>query len=63
MVSYQIRDSGHPRAYVEHITVGEALPDVPLFLAPRYYLRLPLERTYAEAFGSVPEKFRAALAI
>jgi len=61
IASYQIRDSGHPRALVEHLSVGDALPDIPLFLAPRYYVRLPLERTYEEAFGSVPERFRAVL--
>ena len=40
-------DAGPPPvAYVEPIAVGEALPDMPIFLKPDFYLLAPLEETY-----------------
>jgi len=40
-------DAGPPPvAYVEPIAVGEALPDMPIFLKPEFYVRAPLEETY-----------------
>ncbi len=35
-----------PAAYVEFVTVGEALPDMPVFLKPEFYVPAPLEETY-----------------
>ncbi len=39
-----------PTAYVEPIAVGNALPDMPLFLKPEYYVPAPLEATYQETW-------------
>ena len=40
-------DAGPPPvAYVEPIAVGEALPDMPIFLKPDFYVPAPLEETY-----------------
>ena len=34
-----------PEAFVELISVGAPLPDMPLFLSPEFYVQLPLEQT------------------
>jgi hypothetical protein len=47
-----------PTAYVEPVSVGTTLPDMPLFLAPEWYVDVPLERTYMMAWRSVPERWR-----
>jgi hypothetical protein len=40
-------DAGPPPvAYVEPIAVGEALPDMPIFLKPDFYVPAPLEESY-----------------
>jgi hypothetical protein len=40
-------DAGPPPvAYVEPIAVGDALPDMPIFLRPDYYVPAPLEESY-----------------
>ena len=49
------------RAYVEPVAVGDALPDMPLFLAPHAYIDLPLEKTYTSAFSGVPQRRRSVL--
>lgn len=49
------------RAYVEPIAVGDALPEMPLFLQPNEYLNVPLEATYATAFADIAPSTRAAL--
>jgi hypothetical protein len=35
-----------PAAYVEFVGVGDALPDMPLFLKPEFYVPAPLDETY-----------------
>jgi hypothetical protein len=35
-----------PAAYVEFVAIGEALPDMPIFLKPDFYVSAPLEATY-----------------
>jgi len=40
-------DAGPPPvAYVEPVAVGEALPDMPIFLKPDFYVPAPLEESY-----------------
>lgn len=46
------------RAYVEPVAVGDRLIDMPLFLAFRRHVPVPLEATYREAFESVPRRWR-----
>jgi hypothetical protein len=55
-------DAGPPRtAYVEPVAVGDTLIDMPLFLAPGWYVSVPLEATYQAAYRGVPRRFREVL--
>lgn len=55
-------DAGPPTtAYVEPVAVGDVLIDMPLFLAPDWYVSLPLEATYQAAYRGVPRRFREVL--
>jgi hypothetical protein len=55
-------DAGPPlAAYVEPVAVGDNLIDLPLFLAPGWYVSVPLEATYQAGYRSVPRRFREAL--
>ncbi len=49
------------RAFVEPVAVGEALPDMPLFLEPEAYVNVPLEATYQAAYRGVPWRWRRVL--
>jgi len=46
------------RAYVEPIAVGAILPDMPLFFTEGRYINVPLERTYGQAYATIPERWR-----
>jgi len=50
-----------PRAYVEPVSVGSPLPDMPLFLDEESYVNVPLEATYNEAWSGVPAKWMEVL--
>ena len=43
-----------PEAYLEHLAVGSALAEMPLFLSPDRYINVPLEATYLAAFRGLP---------
>jgi hypothetical protein len=45
------------RAYIEPIAVGDVLPDMPLFLEPDGYVKVPLEATYQAAFAVQPQRW------
>ncbi|MBI3463035.1 MAG: DUF4058 family protein [Planctomycetes bacterium] len=47
--------------YIEHITVGAALPEMPLFLRPDRYVNVPLEPTYEAAYRGMPAFWRDVL--
>ncbi len=49
------------RAYIDPVAVGQALPDMPLFLTPNQYVSVPLEQTYQAAFDGVPKRWRDVL--
>jgi hypothetical protein len=49
------------RCYAEPLAVGDAWPDVPLFLDAEHYVNVPLEPTYAAAFAGVPRHLREAI--
>jgi hypothetical protein len=49
------------RAYVLSARVGDALPDMPLFLEPGQAVTVPLEATYQAAFADVPRRWRRVL--
>ena len=55
-------DAGPPPvAYVEPIAVGDALPDMPLFLKPGFYVPAPLEATYQETWNRFPAPMKRLL--
>lgn len=47
--------------YLEHLSIGAALPEMPLFLRPDRYVTVPLEATYQSAYRGVPEFWRDVL--
>lgn len=49
------------RAYAEPFDVGEAIPELPLFYRPGWYVNLPLQPTYDAAFAGVPRHLRRRL--
>ena len=49
------------RAYVEHLAVGDPLPEMPLFLEPDGCVSFPLEATYQAAFAVMPARWREVL--
>jgi uncharacterized protein DUF4058 len=49
------------RAFIEPISAGDTLIDMPLFLNPGQYVAVPLEETYQLAFDSVPRRWRSIL--
>jgi hypothetical protein len=50
-----------PHAYVEPIGLGAVLPDMPLFLDEDWYVNVPLEATYTEAYTTVPRRWREVI--
>lgn len=48
-------------AYIELIAVGVALPDMPLFLKPGFYIPAPLEATYQTAWNVFPAVLKSLL--
>jgi hypothetical protein len=50
-----------PEAYLEFVTVGDALPAMPLFLDLNAYVMTPLASTYDAAYRGVPEVWRNVL--
>ena len=48
LVAYEAKPA--PTAYVEPIAVGATLPNMPLFLAAGWYISVPLEETYLQAW-------------
>lgn len=47
--------------FVNHVAVGSALPDTPLFLHPDHYVYVPLEETYQAAYRGMPAFWRDVL--
>jgi hypothetical protein len=60
VASYEANPEG-PRCYVEPLAAGDVLPDAALFLEPGYYVPVPLERSYRDAFEDVLPQHRALL--
>jgi hypothetical protein len=59
LVSY---DAGPPQvAYIENVGVGDALPDMPIFLRPEFYVNAPLESTYQTAWEAFPKALKGLL--
>jgi Protein of unknown function (DUF4058) len=55
-------DAGEPlTAYVESLAVGDPWPEAPLFLAPGWYVNVPLEETYRASWEVTPRPIRDLL--
>jgi hypothetical protein len=59
LASYETGDV--VRGYFEPVGVGDPLPDMPLFLEYGWHVRVPLEKTYAAAFRTVPARWRRVI--
>ena len=46
---------------IEPVTVGDALPDMPLFLTNDLLVLVPLEPTYQATWDASPEELRIAV--
>ena len=60
LVSYAW-DGEEPEAFIEHVSVGQPLIDMPLFLTAERYVNVPLEPTYRSAYQGMPEFWRDVL--
>ena len=45
----------------EPVAAGEALPEMPFFLAAERYMPVPLEASYSAAFQAVPKRWQQEL--
>jgi hypothetical protein len=52
---------GEIAAYVEPVAVGDALPDMPIFLTPDRYVPCPLEATYQSTWDVFPAVLKGPL--
>lgn len=48
-------------SYVEPVAVGSPLKEMPLFLTPEQYIRVPLQPTYQTAYDGMPRYYRNIL--
>ncbi len=48
-------------AFIEPVSVGGVLPDMPLFLEPGFYVNVPLEATYLAAWRGMPKRWQRVL--
>ena len=48
-------------AFIETISVGEPIPDMPLFIQPDAHILVPLERTYCAAWDTLPKRWQRVL--
>jgi hypothetical protein len=59
LASYQV--NAEIVAYVEPLAVGDALPDMALFLTRDLHIKVPLDMTYEAAWTASPEEMRSAV--
>jgi hypothetical protein len=59
-LSSYLADDG-VEAYVEHMSFGNPLPEMPLFLDDETYIYVPLEATYEAAYLDLPDFWRDVL--
>jgi hypothetical protein len=50
-----------PEAYLEHLSFGTPLPEMPLFLTPDRYILAPLDSTYQMAWQGLPVYWREVI--
>ena len=51
-----------PTLWAEPLSVGDALPDLPIFLRPGRHVPIPLAATYAAAWQATPRRWRDVVA-
>lgn len=56
IISYEA--ASPPCAYIETFSVGDTFPDTAMFLAPGWYVNIPLEQTYAASWAFTPKPIR-----
>ncbi len=56
LISLQVSD--HVSGFVEFSAVGKDVPTMPLFLNSERYVNVPLNRSYAEAWDSLPRPWQ-----
>jgi hypothetical protein len=61
LASYQSRPRLPIEVYLEHLAVGQPMPDMPLFFTSDRYINVPLQTTYDAAFEEMPEYWRKLL--
>jgi len=61
LAAYDAGLDGEHVAYVEFVAVGDALPDMPLFLKPEEYVPAPLEETYQATWNVFPAALKGLL--
>ncbi len=49
------------RTYVRAFRVGDAVPEMPLFLRPKACVQVPLDASYRDAFAAMPIRWRTVL--
>ena len=49
------------RAFIEPVAVGDAVPDLPLFLTPELHIVVPLSATYETAWNDMPRRWQDVL--
>ena len=59
LVAYECAD--HIRGYLEPLSVGDELPDMPLFLNYDQHVKVPLEPTYQATWAATPFELRTAV--
>jgi hypothetical protein len=59
-VSYESAEA--VRGYIETLSVGDRLPDMPLFLRREFHIWVPLETTYQAAWETVPARWQRVIA-
>jgi hypothetical protein len=50
-------------AYLDALAVGNPLPEAPLFLAPGWYVNVPLEQTYMASWDITPKPIRELVTV
>jgi hypothetical protein len=58
LVSYAALGADEFAAYVEPVAVRDRLAEMPLFLTPERYVKVPLESTYRTAWDGFPKPLR-----
>ena len=50
-------------AYIEPVAVGDAMPEMPIFLDNKTYVRVPLEETYNATWNACPDEFKERIMV